>query len=151
MNPIRLASLLVAALMSSGALAQVTVHDPWVRGTVEGQRVTGAFMQLVAAGDTVLVAATSPIASAVEIHEMAMEGGMMKMRALDRLPLTAGKPVDLKPGGYHVMLVGLQKPVVAGEEVPITLTFEDRSGKRSKLEVSATVRALGAPHTHPKH
>ena len=151
MNRLRLAPFLLATVVSSSALAQVAVHDPWVRGTVEGQRATGAFMQLVAAADTTLVAATSPIAGTVEVHAMAMEGGMMKMRALDRLPLTAGKPVELKPGGYHVMLVGLRKPVVAGEDVPITLTFEDKAGKRSHVEVKAKVRALGAAHSSGKH
>jgi len=124
------------------AAAQVAVTDPWVRGTVAGQRATGAFMKLTPGADQKLVAAASPVAKIVEIHEMAMDGGVMKMRAVAKLDLPAGKATELKPGGYHVMLMALEKPLNEGETVPITLTFEDAAGKRQSLEIKAPVKAL---------
>jgi hypothetical protein len=127
----------------------VTVTDPWVRGTVTGQKATGAFMQLKSPADTTLVAAASPVAKIVEIHEMKMEGSMMRMNAVDRLALPAGKAVDLKPGGYHVMLMDLVKPLKDGEIVPMQLTFEDKSGKRQTVEVKAAVRPLAASGAPP--
>ncbi|WP_163837265.1 copper chaperone PCu(A)C, partial [Providencia stuartii] len=83
---------------------------PWVRATVAPQKATGAFMQLTASKAVKVVAASSPVAAMVEIHEMKMEDGVMKMRAVDALALPAGQPVALKPGSYHVMLMGLQRP-----------------------------------------
>jgi copper(I)-binding protein len=127
------------------AQAQVKVTDPWVRAVVPGQMASGAFMRVTSATDAALVAAASPVAKVVEIHEMKMEGGVMRMGAVDRLPLPAGKPVDLAPGGYHVMLMGLTAPLKEGDTVPITLTVADPSGKTQKVEVRATVRALTAP------
>jgi copper(I)-binding protein len=125
------------------AAAQVAVSGPWVRGTVPGQSATGAFMSLKAPSDETLVGASSPVAQVVEIHEMKMDAGVMKMSAVDRVPLPAGKVVDLSPGGYHVMLMGIRQPLAAGETVPITLTFEDKAGKKTSVEVRAPVRALG--------
>jgi copper(I)-binding protein len=83
----------------------------------------------------------------VELHEMKMDGGVMKMKAIERLPLPAGQTVALKPGGYHVMLMGLAQPLNAGDSIPVTLTFEDKAGKKQTLEVKAQVRSLtaGAP------
>jgi copper(I)-binding protein len=137
------AALFAALLGASGAaLAQVTVTDPWVRGTVAGQRATGAFMTLTAASATTLVGAASPVAKIVEIHEMAMDGGVAKMRAVQRVDLPAGKPVALKPGGYHVMLMALQQPLKEGESVRIALTFQGQDGKRTTTEIAAPVRGL---------
>jgi copper(I)-binding protein len=134
----------VLALVAAPALAQITVTDAWVRGTVSGQKATGAYMQLKSAAETTLVGASSPVATIVEIHEMRMEGGMMRMSAVERLALPAGKPIDLKPGGYHVMLMDLKGPLKEGDAVPVTLTFEDKAGKKSTIEVKAPVRALTA-------
>ena len=132
--------------------AQVAVSDAWVRGTVAGQKVTGAFMQLTSPADAMLVNVASPAAKIVEIHEMKREGDVMKMKAIDRLPLPAGKPVELKPGGYHVMLFELQQPLKEGDVVPLTLTFEDKAGKKSTVEVKAAVKALAAGVAPaPKH
>ena len=102
-----LAALVLAAL-SGPVAAQVKVGDPWVRATVPQQKATGAFMSLTAEKGTRLVEAKSPVAGVVEIHEMAMENNVMKMRAVPGLDLPAGKPVELKPGGYHVMLMDLK-------------------------------------------
>ena len=142
-------ALVACALAPFAAYAQVTVKDPWVRGTVAGQSATGAFMQLASNADTSLVAVTSPVAKVVEIHSMAHEGGVMKMRAISALPVPAGKTVDLAPGGYHVMLMDLVQPLKEGDKVPLTLTFADKSGKKTTQDVSATVRALAsAAHKH---
>jgi copper(I)-binding protein len=135
--------------VAPAASAQVTVTDPWVRGTVTGQKATGAFMQLKSPADTALVAAASPVAKIVEIHEMKMEGSMMRMNAVDRLALPAGKAVDLKPGGYHVMLMDLVKPLTDGDTVPLQLTFEDKAGKKQRVEVKAVVRPLAASGSPP--
>jgi copper(I)-binding protein len=126
------------------AFADVTVKDAWIRGTLPGQKVTGAFMQLSSTADSSLVAASSPSAKFVEIHEMKNDGGVMKMKAIDRLALPAGKSVALAPGGYHMMLFDLKTPLNVGDTVPLTLTFEDSAGKKSTIEVNATVKSLTA-------
>lgn len=143
---------IVAATLAaaSPARAQVTVSDAWARAVVPGQLATGAFMRVTAATDATLVGAASPAAKIVEIHEMKMEGGVMKMNAIDRLPLPAGKAVDLKPGGYHVMLMDLTRPLKEGDTVPLTLTVVDPAGRTQKVDVRASVRALtAAPEQMP--
>jgi len=136
-------AVLMSALFSQ-AQAQVTVKDAWVRATVPQQKATGAFMQLQSAQDAKLLSAQSPVAGVVEVHEMRMDGGVMKMRAVPSLALPAGKAVELKPGGYHVMLMDLKGPVKAGDVVPVTLVLEGKDGQRSTLEVKATARPLGS-------
>jgi hypothetical protein len=150
---IRFALLAAAAVLAAApAHAQVAVGDPWVRATVPQQQASGAFMTLTAAQPARLVEARSPVAGVVEIHEMAMDGNVMKMRAIAGLDLPAGKPVALKPGGYHVMLMSLNRTLNAGDVVPITLVVET-GGKRETLEVKAPVRPLNAAAggSHHKH
>ena len=130
----------VAVLASAAAHAQVTVDKPWVRTTVAQQTTTGAFMTITSLQGGKLVSASSPIAASVEVHEMKVEGDVMKMRPVDALPLPAGKPVDLKSGSYHVMMMGLKAPVKAGDVVPIKLVVEDAKGKRETVDVKATAR-----------
>jgi copper(I)-binding protein len=139
-------SLLVTLLcLALPAVAQVTVGDPWVRATVPAQKATGAFMQITAATDARLVEAKSPVAGMVQVHEMSMDGGVMKMRELDKgLALPAGKTVDLKPGGYHVMLMELKQQMKEGDSMPLTLVFESADKKRTSIEVKAAIRALNA-------
>ncbi len=137
------------SLASLGASAQVTVSEPWVRATVPQQKATGAFMKLQSTQDAKLISAKSPAAGIVEVHEMAMEGGVMKMRAVDVLALPMGKAVELKPGGYHVMLMDLKSQVKDGDAVPLTLTFETKDGKRQTLEVKAPARNMNAPAQAP--
>ena len=147
--PAAAAAALLFALALPAA-AQVTVTDPWARATVAGQKTSGAFLQLTSATDAVLVGAASPVAKIVEIHEMKMDAGVMKMAAVDKLPLPAGKPVELAPGGYHVMLMDLTRPLKAGETIPLTLTIADPAGRTQKVEVRAAVRALTATPPAPK-
>lgn len=134
--------LLIASslFLSLAAQAQVKVDDPWVRATVAPQKATGAFMQITSAKAAKVVAVSSPVAAMVEIHEMKMDDGVMRMRAVDALPLPAGQAVALKPGSYHVMLMGLKQPIKAGETVPLTLTVEAEGGQRSAVEVKAVAR-----------
>jgi copper(I)-binding protein len=146
-----IASLISLACLSTTALAQVTVKDAWVRATVPAQMATGAFMQLQATQAMRLVEARSPVAGVVEIHEMTMVDNVMRMRAVPGLELPAGKAVELKPGGYHVMLMDLKGQVKEGQSVPLTLVVEGRDKKRQTVEVKAQVRALNqAGHGHAK-
>jgi copper(I)-binding protein len=143
MHLIRHIALAALTLAVSAAHAQTTVKDPWVRGTVPQQKATGAFMQLTSTQGGKLVSASSPSAGVVEVHEMAMEGSTMKMRAVPSLDLPAGKSVELKPGGYHVMLMDLKAPLKEGDSVAITLVVEGKDGKKESVEVKAPVKPLG--------
>ena len=143
MNGWRAAALAIV-LTSVPARAEVIVTDAWIRGTVGGQKSTGAFMQLRSTTDTSLVGIASTVAQSAELHETKSEGGMMKMRPMNALALPAGKMVELKPGGYHVMLVDLTQALKAGETIPLTLTFQARDGRRSTMSVQAAVRPLTA-------
>jgi len=139
---------MLTLLVAGAALAEVEVKNPWVRATVPAQTATGAFMELTAKTDARLIAARSPVAQTVEIHEMKMEGGVMKMRAIPGLDLPAGKPVSLAPSGYHIMLMGLTRQIKADETVPLTLVVERKDGGREEIEVKAMARALGASAHH---
>ncbi len=144
-HSLRVIAACTALFMATGsALAQVNVKDPWVRATVTGQKATGAFMQLTSTEPVRLVEAQSAAAKIVEIHEMRMEGDRMMMKAIPGLDIVPGKALDLKPGGYHVMLIDVVKPLNAGDKVPLTLVVEGADKKRATIEVSAEVRALNA-------
>lgn len=141
MRHLLIASALFAAVAAQAQSPAVKVDDAWVRATVAPQKATGAFMQLTAAKPVKVIAASSPLASMVEIHEMKMEDGVMKMRAVEALPLPAGQAVALKPGSYHVMLMGLKAPIKAGDTVPLTLTVEGEDKQRTAVEIKAEARA----------
>jgi len=136
---------LAAALLAAGAaVAQTTIQDAWVRGMVAPQRATGAFMKITSPQGGKLVAVSSPVARVAEVHEMVMQGDVMAMRAIESLELPAGKTVELKPGGHHLMLMGIEQPLKAGDTVPLTLTLEGRDGKRETLELRVPVKAVNA-------
>jgi copper(I)-binding protein len=148
----KLLPLLGLALSALTAHAQtLTAQDPWVRATVAQQKATGAFMQLQSPAGARLVEVRSPVAERVEIHEMRMEGAVMKMREMPALELPAGQTVELKPGSYHLMLMGLKRALQAGEEVPLTLIVEAKGGKRETLELKAPARAMTPPAAHGAH
>ena len=134
------ASLVTALLMSVPAYADVTVSDAWARATRPGQKVGAAYMTLQSPADTALVKVESPAAGTVEIHTMTMNDGVMKMRMLENLPLKANETVKLAPGGFHLMLFDLEKPLQAGENVQFTLHFKDSAGNTSSLQTDAPVR-----------
>ena len=137
----RLAISLVLAAWSLAAQAGVVISDSWARATVAGQDVGAAYMTLNSTTDATLLAAASPVSTSVEIHSMTMDNGVMKMRMLDSLPLPAGKPVKLEPSGFHLMLLGLKKPLKAGDKIEISLTLKDKLGKQEIQKVSLPVKA----------
>lgn len=132
---------LPAAAQAPAAAAPVTVEGAWVRPTVPGQKGTGAFMRITAKEGMKLVGAASPAAGVTEVHEMKMEGNVMRMRAITALDLPAGQTVELKPGGYHVMLMDLKAALPKGTTVPITLMLRDARGAQQRLELSVPVRS----------
>ncbi len=140
--------LALSAIASLAAHAQnapaPTVQDAWVRATVPQQKATGAFMKITAPQPMKLVGVRTPAAPIAEIHEMKLQDNVMKMRPVDGLDLPAGKPVELKPGGYHVMLMDLPKAVKVGDTVPLQLVLEGSDGKRQTVDVQAPVRAVNA-------
>jgi copper(I)-binding protein len=149
-----LTSALLALSATTTFAGDIEIKAPWVRGTVAGQMATGAFMEVSSKSGAALVGAASPVAGVTEIHEMKMDGGVMKMRAVARLDLPAGKPVILGPGGYHVMLMNLKQTIKTGDSVPLTLQFEGKDKKVEMIEVVAEVRDLTGkapvanPHQH---
>ena len=146
--------ILIAALAwasAGSALAQVDVTAAWARSTVPLQGGTGAFMTIVTKEGGKLVGVASPVAGVVELHEMAMENNVMKMRAIPSLDLPAGREVQLKPGGYHVMLLDLKRPLKVGEKVKIELRLEMRDGKRVTQPVEVEVRSTPPGQDAHKH
>ena len=141
----RAAFALALALAAITATAQPVITEAWVRGTVAQQKATGMFAQITHPKGAKLVGASSPVAGVVEIHEMAMDGDVMRMRAIPLLDLPAGKRVELRPGGHHLMLMDLKQQMKPGDSVPITLVFEGADKKRETVEVKAAVKALAAP------
>jgi hypothetical protein len=120
------------------------VEGAWVRASVPGQQATGAFMRITAKEPTKLVGASSPAAGTAEVHEMKMEGDVMRMRPAGAIDLPVGKAFELKPGGYHLMLQDLKGPLKAGSTVPLTLVFRDAKGAETRMNLNVPV-ALAAP------
>lgn len=146
----------LACLFSQPILAQVspvTAKDPWVRPTVTQQKATGAFMQLTANQDMKLISISTPLASSVEIHMMEMDKDVMKMREIKSLDLPSGKTIELKPGSYHIMMMGLKRAIKEGEIVNLTLKFESKDKKQQTLEVKATAKNINnnAADAHGAH
>jgi len=155
MKRLLIATLMTLTLVAANAQS-VEVKDAWARATVTGQKATGAFMKLTAKDGAKLVRASSPAAGITEVHEMKMDGDVMKMRAVQGgLDLPAGKTVELKPGGYHVMLMDLKAPLQKDSTVALTLVFQDAKGVEStmnlNLPVSTMVPAGGMGHGAHKH
>lgn len=145
--------LAASALVFAQAPAPVTVAGAWARASVPGQHGSGAFMTLTASEPVTLVGAATPAAGLAEVHEMKMEGDVMRMRPVPALELPAHKPVQLSPGGYHLMLQDLKAPLKPGTSVPVTLTFRTASGEQRQLALQVPVsvaapRDAGAATTH---
>lgn len=136
--------------ITTAAVAQaVDIKDAWVRTSVQGQSATGAFMTITAREDTRLVGIASPVAGVAEVHEMKMDGGVMKMRAVEGgLALPAGKAVALKSGGYHIMLMDLKAALPKDTTVPVTLVLKDAKGVESRVELTLPVAAASPAHKH---
>ena len=139
-----LASLLLASLAWGAQSAGISVTDPYARAVPVGQPNSAAFMGLSngSGEDRALVGAESSAADVVELHTHVMDGGMMQMRRVEKIDLPAGQTVTLKPGGLHVMLIGLKEQLKPGDHVDLTLIYDD-GGRAS---VTAAVRAIEAGH-----
>ena len=142
----------VAIAASGSVLAQgvsktvttnaIKIEDAYTRATVPGQQVAGGFMKIENKGAAdQLISASSPVAGEVQLHEMAMEGNVMKMRQIKDIAVPAGGAVELKPGGLHLMFMNIKAPLTAGETVPVKLKF----AKAGEVEVKMPVNAMGNP------
>ncbi|MGV3479820.1 MAG: copper chaperone PCu(A)C [Sphingobium sp.] len=133
--------------------ADIAIEHPWSRQTAPGQSNGAGFMNVVNHGKAAdrLLGGTSPAAAKVEVHSMTMEGGVMRMRPVKGgLLIPAGGGVALKPGGYHIMLIGLKKPLPPGAQVPVTLRFENAGGITVQLKVRP-IGATGPEVSHGRH
>ena len=124
--------------MAATAAAQIKVENAWVRATVAGQQSTGAFMKITSPEPVRLLSVSTPVAKTSEIHEMKLVGEVMKMRAHpDGVDIPANTPLELKSGGYHLMMMEMDQPIKAGEVVPLQLQFTNAKGKAQTLTVNA--------------
>ncbi len=139
----RSAAALVALAAALPALAEVTVTGAWVRATVPAQKTTAAYLTLRSTAPARVVEVRSSVAGRAEIHATEMKHGVMEMRGVEGLELAPGKTVELKPGGYHLMLMELKKPLEPGERVPLAIVVDEGGGKRSTVEATAEVRGIG--------
>jgi len=129
-------------------VGSIKIESAYTRATVPGQQVAGGFMKIENKGAAdQLVSASSPIAGEVQLHEMAMEGNVMKMRQVKDIPVPAGGAVELKPGGLHLMFMNIKAPLAAGETVPVKLKF----AKAGEVEVKVPVNAMGQQGGAMKH
>jgi len=153
-------SVLVAlafAALSAPALATVTVKDPWVRATASYQKSSVVFMQITSSNDARLVKAESPVAKVVEIHEMVLKNNVMRMQSVAAIDLPAGKAIELKPGGYMVMLTGLKQQIKEGDTIPISIVVEGKNKKRETVQLNASAMCMEAAttgkhdHAHMHH
>jgi copper(I)-binding protein len=148
---VRSAAACVLFLCGAVFAQGVDVQGSWARATVPGQKASGAFMKLTSPTDATLISVASPVAGVVQVHEMKMDGDVMKMRPLDGgLSLPAGKTVELKPGGYHIMLMDLKVPLVKDTTIPLTLVFMDARGAQTRTELKLPV-SVAAPMAHMDH
>ena len=134
------ALMLMSLTAYSQRNADVDVKAAWARATVAGQMGTGAFMRLTSRDGARLLGASSDVAGVVEIHEMAMEGNVMRMRAIRMLDLPPGGTVELKPGGHHMMLMDLKRPLAVGEKIKVELRLETRDKKLVTQPIEVEVR-----------
>ena len=126
----------------------VAVQNAWVRPTVGEQDATGGYLTITSQEPLALVGVASPAAEISEVHEMKMEGDIMRMRRAERIELKAGEPLELKPGGYHLMLMSLTAPIQAGQEIELSLQFEKPDGSKIEMPVKAKAgqNAAGSGH-----
>ena len=149
--PAALVVLLCSAGASPAVAQSVKAENAWARATVPGQKTGSVYVELTSSTDGALVAAASPVAARAELHSMTMDGGVMRMRALPRVELPAGKTVKLAPGGLHVMLVDLKQPLKAGDKVPVTLSVQSPGASVTTLKLEVPVRAADPAAEHHKH
>jgi len=141
-----IAASLLYCIAAGAQTGSIEIKEAWARATPGGAQNGAAYVTLVSPTGDRLTGVSSPVAEKAELHQMTNDGGIMKMREVTAIELPPGTPVSLKPGGLHVMLMGLTHPLQPGQSVPMTLQFE-KSGTR---EVDVAVGKVGAtgPETH---
>lgn len=139
MKTLRISLICIALVgFATTVSAQIKVENAWVRATVPKQQATGAYMKITSVEAVKLMAVTTAVAKTNEIHEMKLEGDVMKMRAHPNgLEIPANTTVELKSGGYHVMMMELDKAIKAGDVVLLQLEFMDAKGKKQIVSVNA--------------
>lgn len=147
MKSLLLSLLVVLPIAAAAQPAPAKVERAWARAIVQGQDATGAYMAMTAAEPLTLLGAATPAAGIVEIHQMKMEGDVMKMRAVESLPMKPGVPLRFAPNGYHFMLMDLKAPFRAGSSVRMTLRFRDAKGAERTQDVTVPV-SMAAPAGH---
>jgi periplasmic copper chaperone A len=151
--PRSLSLVIAAALLCVGlactvpATEPLTIANAWVRSPAPGQKVAGAYMELKSDATATLVGVSSPAAARAELHSMVLDAGVMKMRPVENIALPPGKAVKLAPGGLHIMLLDLKRPLKEGDKVPLTL-FIRHAGATIEVRVEATVKAAAAMPQH---
>jgi periplasmic copper chaperone A len=144
---LRFGGLLAALLLSASVYAgDIQVENAWARATAPGQDAAGADLTITSKQSATLVGVSSTACKTVELHSMTHDSGMMKMREVDAIELPAGKPVNLRESGYHLMLTGLKAPLKAGETVPLTLNIKVANKRIVKVETKVEVRPLTTPN-----
>jgi len=138
-------------LAGSACAGEIVVHEAWTRATAPGQTVAGVYFDVQSDSDAKLVGVETTLAGLAELHFMSMEGGVMRMRAVPEVDLPAGKTVKFKPGGLHIMLFDLERPLEAGSEVALSLLIEDAKGRQTQIAVSAEVRNLDGSKAQHRH
>lgn len=145
---VAIAALLCAAQAWAG---DITISGAWTRTTAPGQESAAMQFSITSKKEALLVAISSPVAGDVEMHSMTHDNGVMKMHAIESLPLPAGKAVDLGASGNHIMLLNLKKPLKAGESVPFTVTVQFADKQKVTVKAKAEVKSLTASHDEHSH
>ena len=136
-----------SAMAQNASVGSIKVENAYTRATAPGQQVAGGFLKIENKGSAdQLVSASSPAAGEVQLHEMAMDGNVMKMRQVKDIPVPANGSVELKPGGLHLMFMNIKAPLAAGETVPVKLKFAKAGEVEVKMPVNPT--AATAPMKH---
>ena len=136
-------SFICSAFSQEAKLGKLKIEDAYIRSTAPAQSVAGGFMKIDNLGAVdQLISASSPSAVEVQLHEMSMDGNVMKMRQIKEILVPANSSTELKPGGLHLMLIGIKSPLKTGESVPLKLKFT----KAGEVEVRLSVKAIGSGH-----
>lgn len=154
MRTLRIMPLVIGLVVIAGAAGaqpgELAVGNAWARATPGKSETGAAYVTILSPTPDRLVAAATPAAAKAELHTMEMSGAVMKMRPVAGVDIPAGKTVTLAPGGVHIMLMGLAKPLQAGQSFPLTLTFEKAGARTVDVEV-AKVGAIGPPAAAATH
>lgn len=159
MKILKLFTISISAMLVSTPLAHAqkisadapSISEVWIKPTIPGSDVSAAYMHIKSATTFNLIKAESPLVGIAELHSMNMKDGVMEMKAEDAFLIPAGKAIDLKPGGMHIMLMKVRQPIKAGDKVPLTLTFEAPDKKSLTVKLDAIARADGTAGATPHH